>query len=188
MLSFECGIPRPQDVGHLCFRLFWLSKSDPGQESNLEVSTDLGYFKVFNPFYNLNCSAWERASWRRGTEKSHFSTLNVGLAGTGNQTRATCMAGSISRRSAIHYALGAKRVMWHIKLISVRYWITLKCEILNLLRVWDPKSLFSVSYWFPFKCELILNRFLMWDTESPLSVKHRITFKCDILNLNGVNY
>jgi hypothetical protein len=21
-LSFECGIPRPQEVGHLCFRLF----------------------------------------------------------------------------------------------------------------------------------------------------------------------
>jgi hypothetical protein len=36
----------------------------------------------------------------------HFSTLNVGLAGTGNQTQATCLAGSVSRRSAIHYAFG----------------------------------------------------------------------------------
>jgi hypothetical protein len=26
-------------------------------QSNLKVSTDLGYCKVFNPFYNLNCSA-----------------------------------------------------------------------------------------------------------------------------------
>jgi hypothetical protein len=33
-----------------------------------------------------------------------FSTLNVGLAGTGNQTRATCMASSGTNRSAIHYA------------------------------------------------------------------------------------
>jgi hypothetical protein len=32
-------------------------KSDLGQESNLKVSTDLGYCEVFNPFYNLNCSA-----------------------------------------------------------------------------------------------------------------------------------
>jgi hypothetical protein len=56
-LSFECGIPRPQDVGHLRFRLsLTFLKSDPGQESNLKVSTDLGYCKVFNPFYNLNCN------------------------------------------------------------------------------------------------------------------------------------
>jgi hypothetical protein len=34
-LFFECGIPRPQDVGHLCLR----------------------YCNFFNPFYNLNCSA-----------------------------------------------------------------------------------------------------------------------------------
>jgi hypothetical protein len=38
------------------------------------------------------------------TEKSHFSTLNVGLAGTGNRTWSTCVAGSVTRRSAIHYA------------------------------------------------------------------------------------
>jgi protein tyrosine phosphatase (PTP) superfamily phosphohydrolase (DUF442 family) len=34
----------------------------------------------------------------------HFSTLKVGLAGTGNRTQATCLAGSVTRRSAIHYA------------------------------------------------------------------------------------
>jgi hypothetical protein len=84
--SFRCllqRLPRPQDVGHLCLR----------------------YCKFFNLFYNLNCSAWERATWRRVTEKSYFSTLNVGLAGTGNRTQATCLAGSVTRRSAIHYAL-----------------------------------------------------------------------------------
>jgi hypothetical protein len=34
-LFFECGIPRPQYVGHLCLR----------------------YCNFLNPFYNLNCSA-----------------------------------------------------------------------------------------------------------------------------------
>jgi hypothetical protein len=83
--SFRCllrRLPRPQDVGHLRLR----------------------NCKFFNPLYNLNCSARERAPWRRVTEKSHFSTLNVGLAGTGNRTQATCLAGSVTRRSAIHYA------------------------------------------------------------------------------------
>jgi hypothetical protein len=79
--SFRCllrRLPRPQDVGHLRLR----------------------YCNFFNPFYNLNCSARERGV----TEKCHFSTLNVGLAGTGNRTQATCLAGSVTRRSAIHYA------------------------------------------------------------------------------------
>jgi hypothetical protein len=33
-----------------------------------------------------------------------FSSLNVGLSGTGKRTRATCVASSVARRSAIHYA------------------------------------------------------------------------------------
>jgi hypothetical protein len=37
-------------------------------------------------------------------KRATFSTLNVGLAGTGNQTRATCVASSVASRSAIHYA------------------------------------------------------------------------------------
>jgi hypothetical protein len=80
--SFRCllrRLLRPQDVGHLCLR----------------------YCKFLNPFYNLNCSARER----RVTENRHFSTLNVGLAETGNRTQATCLAGSVTRCSAIHYAL-----------------------------------------------------------------------------------
>jgi hypothetical protein len=44
------------------------------------------------------------APGRRVTEKSHFSMLNVGLAGTGNQTQDTCFAGIVTRRLAIHYA------------------------------------------------------------------------------------
>jgi hypothetical protein len=37
-------------------------------------------------------------------KRATFSTLNVGLAGTGNQTLATCEASSGTNRSAIHYA------------------------------------------------------------------------------------
>jgi hypothetical protein len=32
----------------------------------------LRYCNFFDPFYNLNCSAWERAPWRRVTEKRHL--------------------------------------------------------------------------------------------------------------------
>jgi hypothetical protein len=37
--------------------------------------------------------------------RATFSTLKVGLAGTRNQTWATCMASNGTNRSAIHYAL-----------------------------------------------------------------------------------
>jgi hypothetical protein len=44
-----------------------------------------------------------------GLQKSaSFSSLSVGLAGTGNQTRATCVASSVTIPSAIHYASGIK--------------------------------------------------------------------------------
>jgi hypothetical protein len=36
-------------------------------------------------------------------KRANFSTLMVGLAGTGDQTRAACVAGSGTNRSAIHY-------------------------------------------------------------------------------------
>jgi hypothetical protein len=39
-------------------------------------------------------------------KRATFSTLNVGLAGIGNRTRATCVASSGTIRSAIHYAFG----------------------------------------------------------------------------------
>jgi hypothetical protein len=37
-------------------------------------------------------------------KRATFSTLIMGLAGSGNQTRATCIASSGTDRSAIHYA------------------------------------------------------------------------------------
>jgi hypothetical protein len=48
-LSIECSIPRPQDAGHLRFRLFLTLKSDPEQESNLKVSTDYLLLQFFYP-------------------------------------------------------------------------------------------------------------------------------------------
>jgi hypothetical protein len=106
-------------------------KSDPecplfkgaAQSVRPQVSTDLGYCNFFNPFYNLNCSAWARVPWQRVTEKSHFPTLNVGLYGNGNRTRATCVVGSVPRRSAIHYAY---LIMIHVYLLlsrSISFWL-----------------------------------------------------------------
>jgi hypothetical protein len=44
--------------------------------------------QFFNPFNNLNCSAWELAHWRRVTEKRHlFHTKHMSV-----RDRDTCMA------------------------------------------------------------------------------------------------
>jgi hypothetical protein len=59
---------------------------------------------IFLSNYTVQLQCLQRAHGRRVTEKSHFSTLNIGLSGTWNRTQATCLAGSVSRRSAIHYA------------------------------------------------------------------------------------
>jgi hypothetical protein len=58
----------------------------------------------FLTHFIISIAVLENVPLSRVTEKSNFSTLYVGLARTGNRTRATCMAGSVSRRSAIHYA------------------------------------------------------------------------------------
>jgi hypothetical protein len=64
----------------------------------------LRYCKKFNPFI-ISIAVLENVPPDAGLQKrATFSTLNVGLAGTGNQTRATCVASSVARRSAIHYA------------------------------------------------------------------------------------
>jgi hypothetical protein len=53
---------------------------------------------------------------RRVTEKSLFCTLIVGPAGTGNRTRATCMAGRRAGCSDIHYDYN-KDTLKHFDLI-----------------------------------------------------------------------
>jgi hypothetical protein len=51
-------------------------------------------------------------------KRATFSTLNVGLAGTGKQTRATCVASSGVNRSAIHYASSVWACFTHDKLME----------------------------------------------------------------------
>jgi hypothetical protein len=69
-----------------------------------QVSTDLGYCNFVTHFI-ISIAVLENVPPDTGLQKrATFSTLNVGLAGTGNQTRATCVASSVARRSAIHYA------------------------------------------------------------------------------------
>jgi hypothetical protein len=74
--------PRPQDVIHLCLR----------------------YCKKITHFI-ISIAVLDNVPPDAGLQKrATFSTQNVGLAVTGNQTRATCVAGRCPRRSAIHYA------------------------------------------------------------------------------------
>jgi hypothetical protein len=54
--------------------------------------------QIFNPFYNLNCSAWECAPDAGLQKRDTFSTLIVG--------RWSGVAGSGASRSATHYDLG----------------------------------------------------------------------------------
>jgi hypothetical protein len=96
---------------HLCFHLLFYFRVRLGtwQGSTSTVQPPrslhrlLATLKIINPFYNLNCSAWERTPDAGLQKRATFSTLNIGLAGTGNQTRATCVASSVVTRSAIHY-------------------------------------------------------------------------------------
>jgi hypothetical protein len=46
-------------------------------------------------------------SGARLQNRANFTTLIVGLAWTGDHTRATCVAGSGNNRSAIHFVIGA---------------------------------------------------------------------------------
>jgi hypothetical protein len=79
-LFFECGIPRPQDVGHL----------------------RLCYFLTH---FIISIALLENVPPDAGLQtRATFSTLNIGLPGTGNRTRATCVASSGFNRLAIHYA------------------------------------------------------------------------------------
>jgi hypothetical protein len=82
-LFFECGIPRPQDV------LDTFAWATAKKLTHFIIS--IGVHENVPP----NAGLQTRAT---------FSTLNVGLAGTGNQTRATCVASCGINRSAIHYA------------------------------------------------------------------------------------
>jgi hypothetical protein len=50
-----------------------------------------------------NCSACNVPQDAGLHKRANFSTLILGLAGTGDRTRVTCVAGSCNNSSAIHY-------------------------------------------------------------------------------------
>jgi hypothetical protein len=97
----RCGTPSLSTVLTL--------KSDSGHRRQTRVCTEQSNLKspqitcycIF--FIQLYSAITVLATCPRtqGYRKD-FSTLNVGLARTGNQTQATCLAGSVARRSAIH--------------------------------------------------------------------------------------
>jgi hypothetical protein len=68
-------------------------------------------------------------------KRATFSTLNVGLAGTGNRTRSTCVASSGTNRSAIHYdhtATNAREKLQKLTLQNIKEKIN---SNLNLIAV-----------------------------------------------------
>jgi hypothetical protein len=102
--------PRPQDAGSPWLLSVLTSESDsrPGkclhQQSNLPLCLNrpwLLQFFLSNYIVKLQCL--QRAPDAGLQKRATFSTIIVVLAGTGNQTRATCKAGSGTNRSAIHY-------------------------------------------------------------------------------------
>jgi hypothetical protein len=72
-------------------------------QSNLKSPPTLATANYLTQF-RISIALLEHVLPDAGLQKrTTFSTLNVGLAGTGNQTRATCVAGSVAKRSANHY-------------------------------------------------------------------------------------
>jgi hypothetical protein len=60
---------------------------------------------IFLTHFIISIAVLENVPPDAGLQKrATFSTLNVGLARTGNQTRATCVASSGTNLLAIHYA------------------------------------------------------------------------------------
>jgi hypothetical protein len=58
---------------------------------------------IFLSNYIVKLQCLQRSPDAGLQKRATFSTKIVGLSGTGNQTRATCKAGSGTNRSAIHY-------------------------------------------------------------------------------------
>jgi hypothetical protein len=58
---------------------------------------------IFLSNYIVKLQCLQRSPDAGLQKRATFSTIIVGLSGTGNQTRATCKAGSGTNRSAIHY-------------------------------------------------------------------------------------
>jgi hypothetical protein len=74
-------------------------------DSFFDKTTDYLLLQIFIQLYSA-IAVLENVPPDAGLQKrATLSTLNKGLAGTRNQTRATCVANSGTNRSAIRYAL-----------------------------------------------------------------------------------
>jgi hypothetical protein len=62
-------------------------------------------------------------------KRTTFSTLNIGLAGTGNRDRDTCVASSGTNRSAIYYAFCPSNVQYGQLELEKFYLATREIEI-----------------------------------------------------------
>jgi hypothetical protein len=119
--------PKPQDVEAPLLSSVLTSKSDSGpckglhRQSNLPRSLHrLLTTAIFLTHFIISIAVLENLPPDAGLQKrATFSTLNVGLAGTGNQTWVTCVASSSTNRSAIHYASSRARGQTFLKLNSV---------------------------------------------------------------------
>jgi hypothetical protein len=60
-LSFECGIPRPQDAGHLCFQLFFYFNVRPGTGVQPQSLNRLLATAIFLSNYTVQLQCLQRA-------------------------------------------------------------------------------------------------------------------------------
>jgi hypothetical protein len=74
---------------------------------------------IFSTHFITSIAVLENVLPDAGLQKrATFSTLNIGMAETGNQTRSTCVASSGTNRLAIHYALSLS-IAWLRKFVLV---------------------------------------------------------------------
>jgi hypothetical protein len=99
---------RPQDAGTPSFLSVLTLESDSGPAPTVQPppkSLQTTRYCNFLTHFIISIALLENVPPDAGLQKrATLSTLNVGLAGTGNRTRSTCVASSVARRSAIHYA------------------------------------------------------------------------------------
>jgi hypothetical protein len=98
---------------HVCILRYYLSK--PLTSLSCPLNAVFPGLKMWDTFacatakilthFIISIAVLENVPPDAGLQKrATFSTLNVGLAGTGNRIRATCVASSGTNHSAIHYA------------------------------------------------------------------------------------
>jgi hypothetical protein len=102
--------PRPQDAGTPLLLAVFTSELDPrpGEGLHWQINRPQSLHRPwllqsFNLTVQCNCNACNVPPDAGIQKRANFSTIIVGLSGTGDQTRASKVAGSGTNRSAIHY-------------------------------------------------------------------------------------